>query len=98
MVEEEPATIFERHAQTLIGAAVLFISSVAVALLAWTAVSMIDVRERLTRIEALKVVGLESDVRQRENDLRQNTDTEALRMRIREVELYLAVRGFRPPR
>ena len=77
MSDEEHATSgFERHAQTTISAVVL-------ALLAWTGTTLLDVRERLTRIEAIKL----SEVA---NDQRLNAELAGIRDRLHVVELQLA--------
>jgi hypothetical protein len=77
MSDEEHATSgFERHAQTIISAVVL-------ALLAWTGTTLLDVRERLTRIEAIKL----SEVA---NDQRLNAELAGIRDRLHVVELQLA--------
>ena len=76
--EQEPRTGFERHAQTIIGGILL-------ALLLWTGSSLIDVRDRLGRIEVYEI---NSGVR----DSNLDREVNELRNRVRELELQEARR------
>lgn len=78
---DESATGFEKHGQTIIGAVLL-------ALLLWAGMTLLDVRDRLGRIETRQVAAADRD---------RYLDTEIadLRRRLRDIELETAQRsGF----
>jgi hypothetical protein len=76
--EREPRSGFERHAQTIIGGILL-------ALLLWTGSSLIDVRDRLGRIEVYQI---NAGVR----DSNIDREVSELRNRVRDIELQEARR------
>lgn len=75
-VSEDASTGFERHGQTIIGAVLL-------ALLLWAGMTLLDVRDRLGRIETRQVAAVDRD---------RYLDTEIadLRRRLRDIELEAA--------
>jgi hypothetical protein len=85
-MSEEPVerSVFERHAQTVIGAVLL-------ALLLWTGSSLIDVRDRLGRIEVYQINANQRDIAldSQMSELRRHVAEEGgeLRARMRELEL-----------
>ena len=78
---DEAKSTFERHAQTVIAMLLL-------ALLSWAGVTLLDVRERLTRIETRQLG---------DADIKRSVEqsVEELRRRVRDLELDSARRPMR---
>ena len=73
---EESATGFERHGQTIIGAVLL-------ALLLWAGMTLLDVRDRLGRIETRQVAAVD-------RDRYLDAEIAEIRRRLRDIELDTA--------
>ena len=88
--EPKPSSIFERHAQTVIGAILL-------AILLWTGNALIDVRDRLGRIEVyqMNAAGRDAMSDTAINELRNKLD--AAGMQLAEQSKQLNALLNRPP-